>query len=194
MNEKYSTHRTAENVKTQLNTTSEDAIIEALALYQWNTPVDFPDIWEMSAHRNHKFHGACALCHGDIEAIVEVIEPIIREREVAASEKWHATATQARQEIVDCRADLDAAQAAGHVETMPHHECNCVPHLGPPHCHACDKGQPVEWVNCPVNAAHTAGIIEGASQVKAVVYSALTRHGELATLAALASVEGGDVK
>lgn len=32
-----------------------------------------------------------------------------------------------------------------------HFECDCVPNLGPPHCHACSDeiGNPVMWSACP---------------------------------------------
>ena len=31
-----------------------------------------------------------------------------------------------------------------------HIECDCVPHLGPPHCHLCSEraGREVQWTDC----------------------------------------------
>jgi hypothetical protein len=50
-----------------------DTLTKVLGGQEWNTPPDFPDIWAQSAHDNHEYHSACAICRGDIDRIVEVI-------------------------------------------------------------------------------------------------------------------------
>lgn len=45
---------------------------------------------------------------------------------------------------------VEAAVRADQIERLKldaHFECNCVPELGPPHCHACGEaaGRPVPW-------------------------------------------------
>lgn len=50
-----------------------EQLADLLAAHQWNKPEDYPAIWAQSAHANHTYHGACAICRGDLTAIAAVI-------------------------------------------------------------------------------------------------------------------------
>lgn len=45
-----------------------------------------------------------------------------------------------------------SGQTAETAHRPVHFECDCVPNLGPPHCHACgdEVGNPVYWSTCPL--------------------------------------------
>lgn len=55
-------------------------LVAVLAGHQWNQPPGHPATWRISAHRNHNYHHACAICTGDLAAIASVTMAWLAER------------------------------------------------------------------------------------------------------------------
>lgn len=81
------------------------------------------------------------------------------------------------------RAGWDAAKAD--LPADAHFECNCVPELGPPHCHACGEaaGRPVPWTE----AAH--GPVPDRAEVAKALMIACAERGPISTVNAEGVVE-----
>lgn len=71
---------------------------------------------------------------------------------IAEARRWaNGHPNRRSSELMRALADALAAvpDAATDVREYLHAKCDCVPDLGPAHCHLCSAdGSPVEWANC----------------------------------------------